>query len=115
MSEEAFPKNKPSQDAEQTDFFEILDTVYPSEDIRRIKLNSRIEIAFNPKEANVFHIFDYISQTTAEVYFDRKREIVSLQVLRFGGEGGAVEGIWKKNHEESAKKILSEQPAFFGL
>ena len=115
MSEEKFPKIQRSGEAIQSDFFDVLDTAIPNEDLRTFKLTPQTEIIFDPKESNVFYIFDYISQTTAEVHFDRSGKISSLSVVRMGGEAGDIEGSWKIKHEKTAEKILSEQSEFLDL
>ena len=93
---------------DQYDFFPLLDNVVPNEDLKKFAIENGREFIFDPKKRNVFIIFDYISQTTAEVHFDRSGNIVSLDVTRMGGESGDVEPIWKKQHQSMAEKILLE-------
>lgn len=104
-----------NSDGEQFDFFEVLDNVVPSEDLQRIQLDTHREVAYDPKERNSFLIFDYMSQTTAEIHFDTNGSIVSLSTVRMGGEGGEVETVWKMKHEEAALKFIADNSSLLGI
>lgn len=100
---------------DQYDFFRILDEVVPNEDIKRFAIENGREFVFDPKERNVFMIFDYISQTTAEVYFDQGGNVTSLDLNRMGGEAGEIEAGWKRQHQVMAEKILQEHATLFNV
>ncbi len=108
------PSAKP-QEAQQIDFFGVLDHVVPNEDSIEVTLDKfGTKFRFDPKLPSRFEISNSTAQMTAEVSFDANGTITNLSISRWY-ESDGIEPAYQKRFRQDAEAVLRDYREELGL
>lgn len=109
------PNNEPRREAEQIDFFGVLESVVPNEDIVEIALDQfGTKVRIEPTMPQQFEISNAIAQMTATVHYDATGSISNISIERWG-ESDPIEGAYQDRFRRDAERVLQEYREELGL